>query len=94
AALFNPAETIVEIETTNNIASLAILKASKWQPHLQLNRGPNIFLKMHHDQIPDFNRALFNLNIQLLMLQPRHSLEDYFLQVTANSNTDTLILNH
>ncbi|RTL50514.1 MAG: ATP-binding cassette domain-containing protein [Sphingobacteriales bacterium] len=94
AALFNPAETIVEIETTNNIASLAILKASKWQPHLQLNRGPNIFLKMHHDQIPDFNRALFNLNIQLLMLQPRHSLEDYFLQVTANSNSDTLILNH
>lgn len=93
-ALFNPAETMVEMATTDNITALAILKNSKWQSAIQLNRGPNIFLKMHYNQIPAFNSDLFHLNIQLVMLQPRHSLEDYFLQVTANSPSDTLILNH
>jgi len=83
-ALFNPADTIVEINTNNNNNALTHLQNSQWQHNLQLNRGPNIFLKMHYNQIPELNKFLFEHNIQLLLLQPRHSLEDYFLQVTSN----------
>jgi ABC-type multidrug transport system ATPase subunit len=92
-ALFNPAETIVEIATADNAHTLSLLQNSKWQSAIQFNRGPNIFLKMHYNEIPAFNRDLFQWQVPLMMLQPRHSLEDYFLQVTANNFSDEIIKN-
>jgi hypothetical protein len=46
-------------------------------------RNNNIVMKMHRNAIPDFHVWLVQQNIRVISLQSRHSLEDYFLQVTS-----------
>ncbi len=85
ADLFDPAQTIVELETPDNKQSLAILQQSILASLLQPIRENTIVFKTHRDNIPALNRSLVELNIPVLSLQPRHSLEDYFLQVTTGN---------
>ncbi len=81
--LFNPAQTILELETLDNAAALSQIKTSGWFIYLQPQRGNNILLKMHRKQLPDFHVWLVQQGIRVISLQSRHSLEDYFLQVTS-----------
>ena len=83
--LFDPAQTIVEIETLNNGQSLHTLQQSQWASLLQPMRDHKIILKMHRDDIPRLHKSLVELNIPVIALQPKHSLEDYFLQVTTGN---------
>ncbi len=83
--LFDPAQTIVEITTTNNAFALQQLAQSSWQHHIQASRNSNIFLKLNRQAIPQLHKHLVNLNIDVISLQPRHSLEDYFLQITSTN---------
>jgi ABC-type multidrug transport system ATPase subunit len=83
--LFDPAQTIVEITTTNNAFALQQLAQSSWQHHIQTSRNSNIFLKLNRQAIPQLHKDLVNLNIDVISLQPRHSLEDYFLQITSTN---------
>lgn len=83
--LFDPSQTIVELETLNNDSALQQLQQSQWQSMLQPSRNQYILLKMDRQQIPAFNQWLVQVNIPVLSLQPRHSLEDYFLQVTTGN---------
>ncbi|NCI45487.1 ABC transporter ATP-binding protein [Sediminibacterium soli] len=90
SALFDPAQTIVALQTFDNDYAWRQLQLSVWSGHLQQQRGDAILLKMDRNAIAQFNRDLVDLDIQLLSLQPRHSLEDYFLQVTSgNQHVDT-----
>ena len=81
--LFDPSQTLVELQTLDNEAALSIIKNSSWQNTLQPQRGNGVLLKMHRNNIPDFHNWLVQQNIRLMSLQPKHSLEDYFLQVTS-----------
>lgn len=83
ASLFDPTQTIVEIETINNAFTLEQLKTSSWKNNIQLNRSHAVVLKLDKQQIPQLHKDLVQMNVALLSLQPRHSLEDYFLQVTS-----------
>ena len=66
------------------------LKLSVWGEHLQPVRDTAILIKMEREQIPQLMRDLVDMDIQVLSVQPRHSLEDYFLQVTSgNQHVDT-----
>jgi ABC-type multidrug transport system ATPase subunit len=85
AELFNPAQTLLELETLNNSEALEKIRNSSWQPALQQQRGNNLLLKMHRNNIPDFHVWLVQQNIKILSLQSRHSLEDYFLQITSGT---------
>ncbi len=90
AELFDPSQTIVELETFDNVYALQHLQLSAWKDHLQLQRDTAILIKLDRQQIPQFHRDLVDMDIQVLSLQPRHSLEDYFLQVTSgNQHVDT-----
>jgi ABC-type multidrug transport system ATPase subunit len=83
--LFDPAQTLVELNTLNNTNALQLLQQSVWSSNLQPVREHAILLKMNRDNIPQFHKALVELGIPVLSLQPRHSLEDYFLQVTTGN---------
>ncbi len=83
AALFDPAQTIVEIQTTDNAFALQQLKQSKWATQLQIHRTNAVVLKLDKQLIPQLHADLVSMNVALFSLQPRHSLEDYFLQVTS-----------
>lgn len=88
--LFDPAQTIVELQTMDNVFALEQLKASPWSDKLQAQRNSAILLKLNRTEIPALHTALAAMQIQLLSLQPRHSLEDYFLQITSgNQHVDT-----
>lgn len=83
--LFDPAQTVIELETLNNEAARIQLSNSQWQQALQPQRNEKILMKMHRDQIPELNVWLVQNNISVVGLQSRHSLEDYFLQVTSGT---------
>jgi len=83
--LFDPAQTVVEIETVNNQLTLNKLLESEWKNFLQPQRNHSILIKIHKEKIPDLHKSLVLMDTQVISLQPRHSLEDYFLQITANS---------
>ena len=88
--LFDPAQTIVELQTFDNVYALQQLSVSPWGKDLQPQRDSALVIRLDRQQIPQFNRDLVDMDIQVLSLQPRHSLEDYFLQVTSgNQHVDT-----
>ena len=90
AELFDPSQTIVELQTFDNGYALQQLAISAWGVHLQPQRDSAILIKLDRQQIPQLHRDLVDMDIQVLSLQPRHSLEDYFLQVTSgNQHVDT-----
>ncbi|HNF30288.1 MAG TPA: ABC transporter ATP-binding protein, partial [Chitinophagaceae bacterium] len=76
-ALFNPSQTIVEIETTNNEFALQQLQKSKWLTSIQQHTTNTITFKLDKSQIPTLNSNLVEMQIQLISIKPRHSLEDY-----------------
>jgi ABC-type multidrug transport system ATPase subunit len=81
--LFDPSQTLLELETLNNAEAFALISNSIWQKSLQQQRNNIFLLKMHRDHIPDFHVWLVQNNIRIISLQARHSLENYFLQVTS-----------
>jgi ABC-type multidrug transport system ATPase subunit len=88
--LFDPSQTIVALETFDNGCALQQLQVSAWAGKLQGQRDSAILIKLDRKQISQLHRDLVDMDIQVLSLQPRHSLEDYFLQVTSgNQHVDT-----
>lgn len=81
--LFDPAQTIVEVDTVTNEAAKVLLQQSTWPQCMQAQRSNTLLLKMHKEKIPDLHVWLVQNRIKITSLQPRHSLEDYFLQVTS-----------
>lgn len=83
AELFDPSQTIVEVDTFNNESAVVQLQQSAWGSALQPRRGQTILLKINRNSIPQLHAWLVQQGIQVLSVQPRHSLEDLFLQVTS-----------
>lgn len=83
AELFDPSQTIVEIDTLDNESAVAELQQSQWSRAIQPRRSNTVLLKMHRSQVPQLHAWLVQQGIQVLSVQPRHSLEDLFLQVTS-----------
>ncbi|MBN8664357.1 MAG: ABC transporter ATP-binding protein [Chitinophagales bacterium] len=83
AALFDPAQTLVELTTTDPAFAWTSLLQSQWAGVLKEQRGGQILLQLHRNDIPELHKALVQMQIGVLSMQPKHSLEDYFLQVTA-----------
>lgn len=82
--LLNPSETIVQLHTTNDAAATQWLQASQWQQHLA-PAADGIQLRLHSNRIPLLNRDLVGAGVEVLSLQSRHSLEDYFLSLTTSN---------
>lgn len=88
--LFDPAQTIVEIHTMDNGYAIQKLMQTTWESHLQPIRNAAIQLKLNRNDIPRLHADIVAMDLKLLSLQPRHSLEDYFLQITSgNQHVDT-----
>jgi ABC-type multidrug transport system ATPase subunit len=85
AELFDPSQMLLELDTLNNGEALLALQNSQWRSVLQPERNNLLILKMHRSAIPGFHVWLVQQNIKVISLQSRHSLEDYFLQVTSGT---------
>jgi ABC-type multidrug transport system ATPase subunit len=79
--LLDPAHTVVEIDTTNNIAAQQILLSSKWNEYLQ--PGKPLQLMMNKEMVPALINDLVASDVQVISVNSSHSLENYFLSLTT-----------
>ena len=83
STLLDPADTVVEINTTDNDAAFQQLQNTSWQSYLQKN-NKTLRLKMNKTDVPKIVETLTGMQVDILSIQPRHSLEEYFLSLTNN----------
>jgi ABC-type multidrug transport system ATPase subunit len=89
AELLDPAKTIVQIDTLNNSEAKNKLMQSKWSSFIQPS-ADTIKMRMNKNEIPELTTDMTGMNIGILSIQPRHSLEDYFLSLTTQQYVDTV----
>jgi hypothetical protein len=58
-----------------------LLQQSSWQQWMV--PGEELLLSIHRDEIPALARYLIQEGVQLISLQTKHSLENYFLSLTS-----------
>ena len=88
--LFDPAETVVELKTTDDSATFEKLQQSALQKFVQGKRNDCILLKLHRDEVPGVMKELVRMDIKVHSFHSKHSLEDYFLSLTTHPNVETL----
>ncbi len=82
AELLDPAKSLVYMETTDDVDAKEKIASSTWGQFLQTDSN-TLKLQMDRDQIPALVAYLVNLNVQIVAVNPTHSLEDYFLSLTT-----------
>jgi hypothetical protein len=65
--------------------SIEKIKNSSWNAFVQRVNADGIVLQLHRDQVSQLNRDLVGMNIDVTALQPRNSLEEYFLSLTGTN---------
>ena len=83
--LLNPADTVVELTTTDNIHAMAQLSQTAWIKYMS-NKENKVLFRLHKQLVPQLVRDLVGLQIEVVGLQSKHSLEDYFLSLTTLTN--------
>lgn len=81
--LFDPAETVVELKTTNDAAAFEKLSGSDFREFVQQRRNDCVLLKLHRNRIPEVLKELVRMEVNVISLHSKHSLEDYFLSLTT-----------
>lgn len=84
--LFDPAQTLVSIDTNDNLNAKQILQQTQWQQCIQESEL-DLKLQLHKNQIPQLIQFLATQPIEVFAIKPIHSLEDYFLKVTNHVHT-------
>ncbi|MCB0739565.1 MAG: ABC transporter ATP-binding protein, partial [Chitinophagaceae bacterium] len=70
--LFDPAETVVELKTTDDALMIEKIKQAGWQNIIQEKRSDCILLKLHKKDIPSILQKLVKLDIPILSFYSRH----------------------
>ncbi len=80
--LLDPSHTVVELDTTNNTNALSLLQQSpKWSSCLQPSIN-GIKLQMNKSDIPALITWLTETGTGILAINPRNTLEEFFLSLT------------
>ena len=82
SSLLDPNKTIVQIKTLDDLDAKQKLMASAYSTNL-LERTEGLYLRIPKLEIPALNAFLVASNIDLVSLEAKNSLEDYFLQLTS-----------
>lgn len=83
--MLDPSRTLVQLDTTDNKSAMASLQTTRWSSASVLT-DKFIQLSISKNEIPALVQTLTEMNTRILAVQPRHSLEAYFLSLT---NSDT-----
>jgi ABC-type multidrug transport system ATPase subunit len=88
--LLDPSKTMVLIETTDNANTLGKIRLlhPQWTAVI---KGKFIQVNMDKNLVPQLIAELTEMDISIISVQPRHSLEDYFLSLTNADNHVELI---
>lgn len=80
--LFDPAETMVLLKTTNDVLYRKRIQQSSLGKSLQHDPETMTF-KINHADIPAAIRQLVEMDVPVISFTPQHSLESYFLSLTS-----------
>lgn len=83
SSLFDPADTLVELETSDKFDTIEKLQSSDWKQYLIDTRKDKILFRMHRNLVPRLTRSLVEMNVEILSIHAQHSLEDYFIAMTS-----------
>lgn len=81
--LFDPAETLVMVKTTDDARAIQLLRESDMRAHVKDTGPAGISITIHRDAVPQLVNKLVELGIGVLSLESKHSLENYFLSLTG-----------
>ena len=84
AALLDPAQTVVEAEVADPENAATVIGNSEWAGFLQEVSAAGLVFRLPRHRIPELNRSLVDLNINVFSLQVKNALETYFLSLTTN----------
>jgi len=84
ASLMDPSKTMLEVDLADPQTALQLLEETKWFSYFQKRTNSGLLFQLPKELIPELNRALVNLQIPVLSLQTKTSLEAYFLSITRN----------
>jgi ABC-type multidrug transport system ATPase subunit len=82
AELLDPSKSLVQVKTNNDVEAREKLQHTKWSALLQ-NNNNHLQLKMNKEDVPELIQELVSQQIEVLSVNPMHSLEDYFLSLTT-----------
>ncbi len=81
--LFDPAETIVELKTTDDSETYNKLLQSSFKGFVQGKRNDCVLMKLNRNRVPEVMKELVRMDVNVISLHSKHSLEDYFLSLTT-----------
>jgi len=82
ASLMDPAKTIVQVQTRDNAGALQLLKQTQWAVFIEPHEK-ELRLQMDKKNVPALNADLVSSGIEVLSINTKNSLEDYFLSITT-----------
>jgi ABC-type multidrug transport system ATPase subunit len=91
--LFDPADHICELITSDKAAAGEKIRHSSLAPYLKEETDEALLLKLPKDAVPGLVKQLVEMDIPIVSLHTRHSLEDYFLSLTTKRDAASLIKN-
>jgi ABC-type multidrug transport system ATPase subunit len=84
SALIDPGKTIVEAEVSDPEAAATLLGSTVWAANLRSTTATSLVFRLSKNQIPELNKEMVNRGINILSIQAKNSLEDYFLSLTGS----------
>ncbi|QEC41949.1 ABC transporter ATP-binding protein [Pseudobacter ginsenosidimutans] len=83
--MFDPSKMLIELRVANPDHTLQQLQQSVWKS-LLVQQEANLFtIRMNETDIPRLIADLVSMGVAINSLQPRHSLEAYFLSLTTSN---------
>lgn len=81
--LFDPAETIVELDTADNESAYKKLQQSPWSENLIAKKSNYIQMKLHRNKLSEVLKNIIQMDIAVISFYSKNSLEDFFLSLTS-----------
>jgi ABC-2 type transport system ATP-binding protein len=88
--LFDPSKMLIEVSANNLQEVLPQIQQSTWNRHIKEQHATKLLFQMEQQQVPTLTADLVRMGAAISAVQPRHSLEAYFLALTTNKHVDSL----
>ena len=85
ATLLDPSKSFMRLSTTNDLLAKEKITQSAFAPYI-LDREEGIYFSLPTEKIAALHQFIVNAGIPIVSLESKRSLEDYFLQITSQSN--------
>jgi len=83
--LFAPSETIVELQTNSSGEAYEKIQKADLRKYVLSKKDDTILFRIHRKNVPMLVKDLVQMDIEIISLSPKHSLENYFLSLTTEN---------